>query len=116
MTKKVAYVSAHCFAMPAQKRAGKRPRAPNATTRKLTALCLDMGDKLDRATDAARALHLMGHGLKLCAGDAEESDAITAVAWIACERLDTLRRTWRNLCQFALAEVGTWDGLGPIRP
>jgi hypothetical protein len=51
--------------MPAQKRAGKRPRVPNATTPKLTALCLDMEDKLDQATDAARALHLMGHGLKL---------------------------------------------------
>jgi hypothetical protein len=88
--------------MPAQKRAGKRPRARNATTRKLTELCLDMEDKLDHATDAARALHLMGHGLKLCAADAEESGAITAVAWIACERLDTLRQAWRNLCKYAL--------------
>jgi hypothetical protein len=88
--------------MPAQKRAGKRLRASNATTCKLTALCLDMEDKLDQATDVAHALHLMGHGLKLSAGDAEESGAITAVAWIACERLDTLRRVWRNLCKYAL--------------
>ena len=88
--------------MPAQKRAGKRRRVPNATTRKLTALCLDMEDKLDQATDAARALYLMGHGLKLSAADAEESSAIAAVARIACERLDILRRSWRNLCKFTL--------------
>jgi len=88
--------------MPAQKRAGKRLRASNATTRKLTALCLDMEDKLDQATDAARALHLMGHGLKLSTAEAGESGAITAVAYIACERLDTLRRAWRNLCRCAL--------------
>jgi hypothetical protein len=90
--------------MPAQKRAGKRLRAPNATTRKLTALCLDMEDKLDQATDVARALHLMGQGLKLSAADADESGAIAAVAWIACERLDTLRRAWRNLCKFTLGK------------
>jgi len=80
----------------------KRLRASNATTRKLTALCLDMEDKLDQATDAARALHLMGHGLKLSTAEAGESGAITAVAYIACERLDTLRRAWRNLCRCAL--------------
>jgi hypothetical protein len=90
--------------MPAQKRAGKRLRVPNATTRKLTALCLDMEDKLDQATDVAHALHLMGHGLKLSAGNAEESSAIATVAWIACERLDTLRRVWRNLCRLTLGK------------
>ena len=90
--------------MPAQKRAGKRLHVPNATTRKLTALCLDMEDKLDQATDAVRALHLMGHGLKLSAANAEESSAIAAVAWIACERLDTLRQAWRNLCRFTLGK------------
>jgi hypothetical protein len=88
--------------MPAQKRAGKRLCAPNATTRKLTALCLDVEDKLDQATDVAHALYLMGHGLKLSDADAEESRSIAAVAWIACERLDTLRRAWRNLCKCTL--------------
>jgi hypothetical protein len=92
--------------MPARKRAGKRLRVPNATTRKLTALCLDMEDKLDQATDVARALHLMGHGLKLSAADVEESSAIAAVACIACERLDTLRQAWRNLCKLTLT-LGT---------
>jgi hypothetical protein len=72
--------------------------------RTLTALCLDMEDKLDQATDVAHALHLMGHGLKLSAADAEESRAIAAVACIACERLDTLRRAWRNLFKCALAK------------
>jgi hypothetical protein len=82
--------------------AGKRLHAPNATTRKLTALCLGMEDKLDHATDAVRALHLMGHGLKLSAADADESGAIAAVAWIACERLYALREAWRNLCRCTL--------------
>jgi hypothetical protein len=90
--------------MPAQKRAGKRLRAPNPMTRKLTALCLDMEDKLGQATDVAHALHLMGHGLKLSIADTEESSAIAAVAWIACERLDTLRQAWRNLCKFTLGK------------
>jgi hypothetical protein len=88
--------------MPAQKRVGKRLRVPNATTRKLTAFCLDMEDKLDQATEIARALHLMGHGLKLSAADAEESSAIVAVARIACERLETLRRACRSICKFTL--------------
>jgi hypothetical protein len=90
--------------MPAQKRAGKRMRSPNPTTCKLTALCLDVEDKLDEATEVAHALHLMSHGLKLSAVNVEESSAIAAVAWIACERLDTLRRAWRNFCKCALGK------------
>jgi hypothetical protein len=88
--------------MPAQKRAGKRLRVPNATARKLTALSLDMEDPLNQAIDAAQALLLMGRGLKQSDADAEESRAVTAIAWTACERLDTLRQAWRNLCKCTL--------------
>jgi hypothetical protein len=44
----------------------------------------------------------MGRGLKQSDADAEESRAVSAVAWTACERLDTLRQAWRNLCKFTL--------------
>ena len=57
---------------------------------------------LPRGVDAApdfAPLHPGYARLKLSAADAEESRAIAAVAWIACERLDTLRRAWRNLCK-----------------
>jgi hypothetical protein len=90
------------FAMPTRKTRAGTPLRTRSSKDKLVELCLDMEDKLDQATDAARALHLMGHGLKLSAADAEESSAIAAVAWIACERLDTLRRALRNLCKFTL--------------
>jgi hypothetical protein len=88
--------------MPAQKRVGKRLRTRNAAARKLVALSLDMEDPLNQAIDAAYALLLMGRGLKQSDADAEESSAIAAVAWIACERLDTLRQAWRNLCKCTL--------------
>ena len=61
-----------------------------------------MEDPLNQAIDAAQALLLMGRGLKQSDADAEESRAVAAVAWTACERLDTLRQAWRNLCKFAL--------------
>jgi hypothetical protein len=88
--------------MPAQKRVGKRLRTRNAAARKLVALSLDMEDPLNQAIDAAYALLLMGRGLKQSDADAEESSAIAAVAWTACERLDTLRQAWRNLCKCTL--------------
>jgi hypothetical protein len=87
--------------MPAQKRAGKRLRVPNATARKLAALSLDMEDPLNQAIDAANALRLIGLGLAQSAAD-EDARAISAIAWTACERLDTLRQAWRNLCKCML--------------
>ena len=87
--------------MPTRKtRAGAPMRTRQAE--KLTALCFDMENPLNQAIDAAQALLLMGRGLKQSDADAEESRAVAAVAWTACERLDTLRQAWRNLCKFTL--------------
>jgi hypothetical protein len=88
--------------MPAQKRVGKRLRTRNAAARKLVALSLDMEDPLNQAIDAAYALLLMGRGLKQSDADEQEGRAVSAVAWTACERLDTLRQAWRNLCKCTL--------------
>ena len=92
--------------MPTQKtRAGTpmRTRWPND---KLVELCLDMEDALDQVVDVAHALRLIGHGLghgsKQSAADEQEGRAVAAVASSACERLDTLRQAWRNLCKFTL--------------
>jgi hypothetical protein len=91
--------------MPARKRAGKRLHARRAED-KLVELCLDMEDALDRVVDVAHALRLIGHGLghgsKQSAADEQEGRAVAAVAWTACERLDSLRQAWRNLCKFTL--------------
>ena len=92
--------------MPTRKtRAGTslRTRPPKD---KLVDLCLNMEDALDQVVDVAHALRLIGHGLghdsKQSAADEQEGRAVAAVAWTACERLDTLRQVWRNLCKFAL--------------
>jgi hypothetical protein len=90
--------------MPTRKTRAGTPLRTRRAADKLVELCLDMEDKLDQATDVAHALHLMGHGLKLSTVDTEESRAIAAVAWIACERLDTLRQAWRNFCKFTLGK------------
>jgi hypothetical protein len=92
--------------MPTRKtRAGTpmRLRPPEA---KLVELCLEMEDALDQVVDVAHALRLIGHGLghgmNQSAADEQEGRAVAAVAWTACERLDTLRQAWRNLCKFTL--------------
>jgi hypothetical protein len=91
--------------MPARKRAGKRLRTRRPED-KLVELCLDMEDALDRVVDVAHALRLighgLGHGLKQSAADEQEGRAVSAVAWTVCERLDTLRQAWRNLCKWTL--------------
>jgi hypothetical protein len=73
---------------------------------KLVELCLDMEDALDRVVDVAHAMRLIGHGLghgsNQSAADEQEGRAVAAVASTACDRLDTLRQTWRNLCKFTL--------------
>jgi hypothetical protein len=92
--------------MPTRKpRAGTPPRTPRAED-KLVELCLDMEDALDQVVDVAHALRLighgLGHGLKQSAADEQEGRAVSAVAWTACERLETLRQAWRNVCKFTL--------------
>jgi hypothetical protein len=88
--------------MPARRKRAGRPMRTRRLDDKLLELCLDMEDPLNQAIDAAQALLLMGRGLKQSDADAEESRAVAAVAWTACERLDTLRQAWRNLCKFTL--------------
>ena len=88
--------------MPTRKARAGTPMRTRRPQDKLVELCLDMEDPLNQAIDAAQALLLMGRGLKQSDADAEESRAVAAVAWTACERLDTLRQAWRNLCKFTL--------------
>jgi hypothetical protein len=88
--------------MPTRKTRAGTPVRTRSPKDKLVELCLDMEDPLNQAIDAAQALLLMGRGLKQSDADAEESRAVAAVAWTACERLDTLRQAWRNLCKFTL--------------
>lgn len=88
--------------MPTRKTRAGTPLRTRRSEDKLVELCLDMEDPLNQAIDAAQALLLMGRGLKQSDADAEESRAVAAVACTACERLDTLRQAWRNLCKFTL--------------
>ena len=88
--------------MPTRKTRAGTPLRAGRAEQKLADLCLDMEDPLNQAIDAAQALLLMGRGLKQSDADAEESRAVAAVAWTACERLDTLRQAWRNLCKCTL--------------
>ena len=88
--------------MPTRKTRAGTPLRTRRPDDKLVELCLDMEDALNQAIDATQALLLIGRGLKQSDADAEESRAVAAVAWTACERLDTLRQAWRNLCKFTL--------------
>jgi hypothetical protein len=92
--------------MPTRKTRAGTPLRTRPPKDKLVELCLDMEDALDQVVDVAHALRLighgLGHGLKQSAADEQEGRAVAAVAWTACERLDTLRRAWRNLCKFTL--------------
>jgi hypothetical protein len=92
--------------MPTRKTRAGTPLCTRLPKDKLVELFLDMEDALDRAVDVAHALRLighgLGHGLKQSAADEQEGRAVAAVACTACERLDTLRQAWRNLCKSAL--------------
>jgi hypothetical protein len=92
--------------MPTRKPRAGTPLRTRSPKDKLVELCLDMEDALDQVVDVAHALRLighgLGHGLKQSAADEQEGRAVAAVAWTACERLDTLRQAWRNLCKFTL--------------
>jgi hypothetical protein len=92
--------------MPTRKTRAGKPLRTRRPKDKLVELCLDMEDALDHVVDVAHALRLighgLGHGLKQSAADEQEGRAVAAVASSACERLDTLRQAWRDLCKFAL--------------
>jgi hypothetical protein len=83
--------------MPARrKRAGRTMCA-----KKLVSLTLDMEVPLNEATDAVHALRLIGYGLE-GQGEREVGRAVAQIAWRACQRLDALLDTWRNLHRVAV--------------
>jgi len=92
--------------MPTRKTRAGTPVRTRPPKDRLVELCLDMEDALDQVVDVAHALrshgHGLGHGLNQSAADEQEGRAVAAVAWTACERLDTLRQAWRNLCKVTL--------------
>jgi hypothetical protein len=92
--------------MPARRKRAGTPMRTRPPKDKLVELCLDMEDALDQVVDVAHALRLIGHGLghrlNQSAADEQEGRAVAAVASTACERLDTLRQAWRDLCKFTL--------------
>jgi hypothetical protein len=92
--------------MPTRKTRAGTPLRTRSPKDKLVELCLDMEDALDQVVDVAHALRLighgLGHGLNQSAAAEQEGRAVAAVASTACERLDTLRQAWRNLCKFTL--------------
>lgn len=67
---------------------------------KLVSLCLDMEEVLNEAQDAARAVHLIGHGLHDFVNE-NEARAVTAAAWNACQKVEALRRMWEDLFKAA---------------
>ena len=91
--------------MPARKRGGKLVRARAAAAKSAASLALDMEVPLNEAIDAAQALRLIGYGLAQHLGD-EEGRAVTALAWIACQRLDALQDLWRRLFKCAALARG----------
>ena len=87
--------------MPAQrKRDRKLLRPSKAAASKLVSLCLDMEEVLNEAQDAARAVHLIGHGLHDFI-DENQSRAIASAAWNACQKVEALRRMWNDLFKAA---------------
>ena len=88
--------------MPARrKRARKRVCPTKAAASKLVSLCLDMEEHLNEALDAARATHLVGHGLRELVNE-NEARAVVSTAWAVCQKLEALRRTWNDLFEAAV--------------
>jgi len=88
--------------MPARrKRAGKPFRPTKAAASKLVSLCLDMEEVLNEAQDAARAVHLIGHGLREFVNESE-ARAVVAAGWNACKKVEALRRMWHDLIKAAV--------------
>jgi hypothetical protein len=70
-------------------------RPTKAAASKLVSLCLDMEEFLNEAQDAARAVHLIGHGLHEFVNE-NEAGAVVAAAWNACQKVEALKRMWRT--------------------
>jgi hypothetical protein len=71
-----------------------------AAAPKLVSLCLDMEELLNEAEDAARAVHLIGHGLREFVNE-NEARAVAGAAWHACQKVEALRRMWHDLFKAA---------------
>jgi len=77
-------------------------RPTKAAASRLVTLCLDMEEVLNEAVDAARATHLVGHGLRDFVGE-HEASAVAASAWTTCQKVEALRRIWNDV--FKAAEL-----------
>jgi len=86
--------------MPRSKRAGKRPRASKARSRRIVSLALDFEEPLREAREFVQALILIGRGIMM--DDDDEGCAVVAAAWETSRRLDALRAAWDAL--FAAAK------------
>jgi len=87
--------------MPARRKRATIPLRPTrAAASKLVSLCLDMEELLNEAEDAARAVHLVGHGLREFVNE-NEARAVTAAGWHACQKVEALRRMWQDLFKAA---------------
>ncbi len=87
--------------MPApRKRVSTSLRPSKAAASKLVSLCLDMEELLNEAQDAARVVHLIGHGLREFVNE-NEARAVAAAAWNACQKVEALRRMWHDLFKAA---------------
>jgi hypothetical protein len=87
--------------MPASRKRAGRPMRASSAAGKLISLSLAMEVPLNEATDAVHALRLIGYGLE-GQGEQEVGRAVAKIAWDACQRLDALQDTWRDLHRVAV--------------
>jgi hypothetical protein len=59
-----------------------------------------MEELLNEASDAARGVHLIGHGLRDFVGE-NEAGAVVAAAWTTCQKVEALKPMWRDLLKAA---------------
>jgi hypothetical protein len=86
--------------MPTRKTRAGTPLRMRPPKDKLVELCLDMEEPLNEALDAARAIRLIGLGLREFANPTE-AGAVAATGWLICQKLEALRRTWHVLFKAA---------------
>jgi hypothetical protein len=75
-------------------------RPTKAAASKLVSLCLDMEELLNEAQDAARAVHLIGHGLHEFVNE-NDARAVATAGWNAWQKVEALRRMWHDLFKAA---------------
>jgi hypothetical protein len=75
-------------------------RPTKAAASKLVSLCLDMEELLNEAQDAARAVHLIGHGLHEFVNE-NDASAVAAAGWNTCQKVEALKQMWEDLFKAA---------------